>query len=112
MSPEERRQTIVHEACHVAASWLHSNRMLRLTGYHGALWAALMLRAGAQPDPFCTVPHVVHAMQAIRTRNYVRVTCDCGPVSMFSPQRAAKMRKGSTYLCRRCFMPFRFSEAA
>ena len=52
-SPEERLQTIIHEACHIVADHLYNRRFIQA---HGREWKRLMIRMGCDPKRCHNVP--------------------------------------------------------
>lgn len=94
-TPAQRRQTIVHEVCHLVAGLGHG---------HGPCWRAAMRHCGLVPLRY----HSVDRTGLVRRTRHVRVYCGCvtslerSALRLVSAARATKMRRGWRYVCRRC----------
>lgn len=57
LNEQEKENTVIHEACHLAADTLDRMRVLRegLKG-HGAFWESLHWKCGRKPERYCTRP--------------------------------------------------------
>lgn len=95
MTREQRFQTAVHEACHLAANY-HAIRQGRgRPQSHGREWQALMRRCGLTPDRCHTVD-----TSGLSRRKY-QVRCSCGTHNV-GARVARKVAHGRKYTCRRC----------
>lgn len=92
-SDAERRQTVIHEACHLIAFYKYGRQG---TG-HGAYWKATMRRAGVSPKR-C---HNVDRSGLKQSRAKFAFDCAC-MTHMVGKIRANKIRAGVKYTCRRC----------
>lgn len=56
---DEKENMVVHEACHLAAGFIDSNRVRRegLRG-HGSFWQSLHWKCGLKPQRYCHQPHL------------------------------------------------------
>lgn len=92
----ERADTIVHEACHLAAFVLYGPGV-----GHGPRWKALMRICNRQPN---RCGHVYNGdLRKARARTTVPASCGCGTVTELGIRRANKVRRGQArYTCRRC----------
>jgi SprT protein len=88
------RRTVPHETAHFLAYRLHG-RGIRP---HGPEWQAIMRRLGADPER-CH-DYDVDGLAA-RRLHYFAYHCDCGEHQL-SSIRHNKIRRGASYLCRRC----------
>lgn len=95
-TPEERRETIIHEACHVVAE-RHARRLGRRTAGHGPIWKRYMTQAGAKGDR-C---HTVNRDGLRRKVRRVPAYCDCKEWQI-TKTRQTKMLKGYRYGCPDC----------
>jgi predicted SprT family Zn-dependent metalloprotease len=102
-TPEGQRQTLVHEAMHIAAEWLYPGSS-RLTGPHGSTWRALMEKAGAPADRCSNDPGAVGASRMAQWRRGRWVFCPCASHRVPEPT-ARKYQKWPGYTCRRCRSP-------
>jgi SprT protein len=99
-SVEERRETVIHEACHIAAAHIYGPGVQA----HGREWKALMRKAGAKGDRCHRVDRT--GLQ----RRTVRVPAYCGCMThQITKARRTKMRKGIAYRCRRCRQELRLT---
>lgn len=96
---EDRRQTIIHEVCHIVAN-VTAGKTVR----HGLAWKATMRRAGVRPDRCHSVDRT-----GIRRRNAgsISVVCACpGKIMTLGKLRAGRMRLGfAKYTCRNTTAP-------
>lgn len=84
---ESRVETIIHEACHVAAP---------AGAGHGPEWAALMLRCGLSPERTSPAPDGLHPTWSCRK---------CGKRGTMAPKMAAQVLAGTRVLCNACGAP-------
>ncbi len=75
LTDTEKENTIVHEACHLAASKLDRNRVIRegLQG-HGTFWQSLHLKCGRPPERYCSRPRE----QVAPNSRYILTCRKCG----------------------------------
>jgi SprT protein len=97
-SDEERRETVVHETCHVIADCRFGRRQ-----GHGPRWRQMMARCGYVHAQRC---HSVdrEAIQERRERRRVEVLarCGCADGVIVGPVQARRIRAGMVYRCRTC----------
>jgi len=89
-SEEEKRQTIIHEACHIIDGIINRVKMS-----HGAGWAACMRRADCKPEVYHSVSN------AGLNRRFV-YTCACGQVYKLSSRMHNSINRGRYRVCRSC----------
>lgn len=81
---ESRVETIIHEACHIAAPF---------NAGHGPEWQELMRRCGVSPSRTAAAPEGIS----------LRWTCPkCGRVGSMTPKMAAMIRTGAKAACNSC----------
>lgn len=99
ISPTERRDTIIHEVCHLIAYEKFVVRGGRSIKGHGPEWKMLMRQAGGTPK---SCSKKIEGAEQLR-RKTVRVTlhCKCGPFQV-TPLVATRVDNGQVYGCRRC----------
>ena len=94
---QQRRQTVIHEACHIVQRYLYTDRST--CPAHGIVWQRLMRRCGVEPKrchDMDTTPHK-------RKQTRVAASCICGTVKNVGPQQARKMMSGKAhYTCKKC----------
>lgn len=90
---EQRRQTIIHEVCHVIQRVQDLEKGYR-SPPHGWQWQALMRRCGQRPDR-C---HTVDRTGIVRTYS---VRCACG-VHQVGKTVYRRMLNGQKYQCKKC----------
>lgn len=96
-SPEEQRETVIHEACHLISIHKHGAKG---TG-HGRLWKLCMMLAGGKGDRCHKVDRT--GLKRTRRSQSVPARCGCGTITSLTPHRAARLRNGTAiYRCRRC----------
>lgn len=93
-SVDERRETVVHETCHLAVAHLRGH-MQAGGGAHGRLWQSLMLDAGSPAAARC------HRVNVDGLVARVEALCNC-KIHRITPRKASKIRNGSIYICRSC----------
>jgi len=90
-SDEERRQTVIHEACHVIDGIVNNTRMS-----HGSGWATCMRRADSNPERCHTVSN------AGLVKRFV-YTCSDGCVEhAVSARMHNSIRRGKNRVCCKC----------
>jgi predicted SprT family Zn-dependent metalloprotease len=107
-SDEDKMQTVVHEACHIANDYMfHTNTQWRNVEYdikqeratdgHGPGWAKLMGRMGLPANRF-------HCMNVVQFKTYFHYSCPCGEWKFnFTTQRAGRQINGTnSYCCPKC----------
>ncbi|QGJ69809.1 SprT domain-containing protein [Planctomycetales bacterium 10988] len=93
MAPAERRETVIHEACHLIAYFHHGSQIAP----HGPEWQSMMIRCGLEPKR-------CHQIERSDLRRQVRrreVYCGCGKREI-TQHRYTRMKKGHRYMCRVC----------
>jgi len=99
---EERKHTIVHEACHIVDGYL--NGMWELPKHerhpHGPRWKRYMRLCGQSPKRTHKVDNSEFKRHYTRTK--YRVACSCRE-HLIGPTRYRRMRKGThSYTCKLC----------
>jgi SprT protein len=97
-SNDDRRETVIHETCHVIADWRFGGKQ-----GHGPGWRRMMALCGYTRPTRC---HSVD-VEAIRQRREVRrvavpARCGCAEGVMLGPMQARRVRAGVVYRCRKC----------
>ena len=92
-TPEERRETVIHEACHIVAEKNHPGAS------HGPVWKRYMRQAGAKGDR-C---HNVNRDGLRRKQKRVKAYCSCRSWEL-TQNRATRMQKNRmrSYFCKEC----------
>lgn len=105
MAEEERWETIVHEACHLAAFKIHFPTRI---GTHGRKWEVLMLLCGATGER-C---HKIDRTGLKRKAKRYPVKCDCKThhVTAKTLEKIKKSDWRSYYYCPRCRGKLRVEE--
>ncbi len=109
-TPEDQRQTVIHEACHLISFWKYGEAG---TG-HGHYWKACMRACGLAPRRCHSIPRAGLRRGRTQAVVYNRVEiqktqpetfafrCNCKKYT-FSAERVEKVLKGETTLrCKRC----------
>jgi SprT protein len=97
-SEEERRETVIHEACHVIADYRYGGRQ-----HHGPRWLRMMALCGyARPARCHSVDHEAIQQRRERRRVEVRARCGCAEGVILGPVQARRLRAGAAYRCRAC----------
>lgn len=92
-SPEERRETVIHEACHIVAEKNHPG------ANHGPVWKRYMKMAGAKGDR-C---HNVNRDGLRRRQKRVTFHCGCKEWDL-TQNRATRLKNNPwrSYFCQDC----------
>ncbi|MBW2169897.1 MAG: SprT-like domain-containing protein, partial [Deltaproteobacteria bacterium] len=93
---EERRQTVIHEVCHLVA---HHESILTgrsLSGAHGYEWKNVMRRAGVTPKRCHNVSN-----KGLSSRRRIPAKCACKDHEL-TPLVAGRILDGAKYTCRKC----------
>lgn len=90
----ERRETVIHEVCHVVDRHLASiDPTYQRSGHHGFSWRVLMSKCGAKGDR-C---HSVKRPPEMRRKRATKVEMTCGCRSFwYTPAKAGR------YFCKTC----------
>jgi SprT protein len=97
-SAEERRETVIHETCHVIADRRFGGKQ-----GHGLAWQHMMLLCGYPEPKRChSVDHEAIQQRRERRRVEVRGRCGCVEGVILGPVQARRLRAGEHYHCRRC----------
>lgn len=99
LSPTQRRDTIIHEVCHLIAYHKYVTLLGRRIKGHGKEWKMLMRLAGGTPKA-CSKK--IDGVEQFR-RNVKRVVyyCKCREHEI-TPKKAAKIDCGAIWFCRTC----------
>lgn len=96
-TPKERRETVIHEVCHIVAFQLAFEKSRKIKP-HGIEWQDLMLRCGIQPERTHSVSN-----EGLSKRKRVSISCGCpGKSISVTPYVAGRMAAGTSYRCRTC----------
>jgi len=100
-TPEGQRQTLVHEAMHIADAWLHPGQPLG----HGWPWRVLMLKVGVPAEAASKDPgaNAANALARWRRDRWVFCPCSAHRVSARAHNGYATGTRPGT--CRRCRCP-------
>jgi predicted SprT family Zn-dependent metalloprotease len=97
-SDEERRETVIHEACHVIADHRFGGKQ-----GHGPRWRQMMALCGyARPQRCHSVDHEAIQRRRERRRVEVRANCGCAEGVVLGPVQARRLRAGAAYRCCKC----------
>jgi predicted SprT family Zn-dependent metalloprotease len=96
-SLEEKVETIIHETCHIIADF----RFGPFQG-HGPNWRALMRQCGYVNATRCHSVNREEIVERRQAREVYRVACGCADGAMLGRVQFQRLRKGTTYVCRRC----------
>jgi SprT protein len=97
-SNEERRETVVHETCHVIADYRFGGRQ-----GHGPRWRQMMALCGYRDPQRChAVDREAIQQRRERRRVEVRARCGCAEGVVVGPVQARRIRAGVAYRCRKC----------
>lgn len=102
-SQEERRQTAIHEVCHIVAGHRAHTVGLRRPQPHGHEWQALMRRCGLEPKR----THKVNRDGLRRRTRTVTLDCLCDGGVQASEYVAGRLAAGAKYSCKRCKAPLK-----
>lgn len=100
-SVEERRETIVHEVCHVVQRLRYP-----MSSAHGHEWKMLMRQAGIARAARC---HTVDRTGLRRRQARVQAVCACGTHEI-TQTLARRMAQGTRYSCRKCRSPIQLAS--
>ena len=95
-TPEQRRETIVHEVCHVVARSMRD--MFPRYRPHGYQWRGFMAKAGYPDAKRC---HKVNCEGLQGDRKKFPAFCGCGPHPL-SSCRYRRTTQGTVYRCAFC----------
>jgi len=97
-SDEERRETVIHETCHVIADYRFGGKQ-----GHGPAWKRMMALCGyTQPQRCHSVDREAIQQRRAQRRIEVRGRCGCTAGVILGPVQAQRLRRGTTYRCRKC----------
>jgi predicted SprT family Zn-dependent metalloprotease len=100
-TPEGQRQTLIHEAMHLADAFLNG----RVSG-HGLPWKALMWTVGARPDRCSNDPGAVATANQAAWSRATWIHCPCRSHRVSKQMRTAIAKRPGSKLCARCHSPF------
>jgi SprT protein len=97
-SDEERRETVIHETCHVIADRRFGGKQ-----GHGPRWRHMMALCGYPAPQRChSVDREAIQQRRERKRVEVRARCGCAGGVVVGPVQARRIRAGMAYRCRTC----------
>lgn len=96
-SKEERRETVIHEICHLVTFHEAALKGIPEPKAHGYKWKATMIRAGVRPNR-C---HSIDRTGLKRTTKTETAHCKCREHKI-TKKMAAKIHSGVPYICRNC----------
>ena len=96
-SEQERRETVIHEICHIVCSHEAALAGRGKPQAHGWEWKALMRKCGVKPER-C---HNVDRTGLKKTRKVIDASCGCGKHDV-TPYVAGRIAAGCRYTCRKC----------
>ncbi len=95
-SEEERRQTVIHEICHIIVAYeAHVNGLPRRRS-HGHEWQLMMVRCKVPPER----THCVDT-KGLSTRRRVEISCGCKEI-LVTKYIAGRIAFGADFRCKRC----------
>ena len=83
---KQRRETVIHEACHLVAYHEANGKKIRP---HGLEWQSLMLKCGVRPERCHTVD-----IDGLSKRRPVKATCECEKPHYLSKRKARRILDG------------------
>lgn len=96
-SPRDRRETVIHEVCHIVAFQIAWEQGRKIRG-HGPEWKALMRRCGIEPSRTHSIDNA-----GLSNRRRIELDCNCpGKTIKVTPYIAGRMAAGATYACKTC----------
>ena len=101
---EQRRETVIHEACHVIVF------SRRSTEKHGPKWCEAMLNCGISPE---RTHHVDRTGLYHRQKRYIVSSCPNAGVDhkcRVSARRLGQLKKGCVLHCRICKIDIRYDD--
>jgi len=113
MSPEDQRNTIVHEAAHIVQYYqYHEARRSNFLAHryvpkpkpHGVEWKVLMKQMGEAPERTHDIDSC--ALGISKKRQRYQAICKC-TTHVFGPIVAKRMKTNKIYYCRLCKEPIR-----
>lgn len=94
-SQKERRETVIHETCHLIAYHEAKGKRIRP---HGDEWKALMWRCGVKPNRTHDVD-----VTGLSKRKTIQATCDCPAPHYLTKRKANRILEGTLQCrCTRC----------
>jgi len=97
-SEDERRETVIHETCHVIADCRFGGKQ-----GHGPSWRRMMALCGyARPTRCHAVDSETIRERRERRRAEVLGRCGCAGGVVLGPVQARRVRAGVVYCCRKC----------
>ncbi len=100
-TPEGKRQTLIHEAMHVADAFLHKGQW----SGHGFMWQVLMRKVGARPDRCSNDPGALATANQALWHREVWVHCPCRSLRVSKRMRSSIAQNPGSKLCARCRKP-------
>lgn len=98
VSDAERKETVVHETCHVVQLY-EAYKAGKRVKPHGKEWQYLMRKCGYEPK----VTHDVDTAGVKNSRKTARVYCRCPePAHAVTPRLWERVAMGRRYTCRTC----------
>lgn len=101
-TPEGQRQTLLHEAMHIADAFINGGRF----SGHGLPWIALMHSIGATPTRCSNDPGALSARNQMLWDRDVWIHCPCRAHKVSKAMRSSISKRPGSKLCGRCRKPF------
>lgn len=99
LKSHERRDTIIHEVCHLVAHLKYTVQRGKRIRAHGLEWKSLMVKAGGTPKA-CS-KKIEGSENLRRKTNRVTYHCKC-QAHHITPRKAQKIELGAIWYCRSC----------
>lgn len=100
---QQRRQVIIHEACHVVADYKYMMGQTQDRTSHGPCWQDCMIMCGVEPDR-------CHEVSTEGLRERISARCACME-HKFTKNRVTKMLRGIVYTCTQCKGPISLGKS-
>lgn len=94
-TPEQRKQVIIHEVCHVLAEEKYGDTIKP----HGEEWQSMMRIAGTQP----LIYHEVDNDDLYKPQKRFNIRClSCNAIIRISKNKRTRLKNGKQYPCKKC----------
>lgn len=98
-SDEEKRNTLIHEICHLV-EFYNYDKIQRTRAGHGPVWESYMRKCGL--NPYCERFHNVYCHDLKRAQHKWDASCLCGKHKISTTKARRIMENRQQYICRRC----------